>query len=59
MRRGNDDLVRTGQGLNREGKWGRGRHNLTWEQVVRTDMAAYGIDGNLAGRVGDPTLPSG
>ncbi len=42
------DLVRVGQELRVEGKRHRGRPKLTWEQVIRGDMRAWGIDRTLA-----------
>lgn len=36
-----------GFGQHHEGRRGRGRLKLTWEQVVRTNMASCGTDGTL------------
>lgn len=45
--RQDEDLARATLGLWVEGRRGGGRPRLTWEQVIRADMAACGIDGTL------------
>lgn len=42
VRWGEDDLARAMQGLRVEGRWGRGRPKLKWEQVIREHMIACG-----------------
>lgn len=44
MRLGADDLVRTILGLRVEGRQGKGRPKLTWEQVIQADVIACIVD---------------
>lgn len=48
MSQGEADLVRTIQELTVKGRRGKGRPELIWEQVIRADMSACGVDGTLA-----------
>lgn len=47
MMRSEEDLVRAYQELRVDGGRGKGEYKLTWEQVVRTDIAACERDRSL------------
>lgn len=45
MKRSEENLVRDVMELRIEGRHDKGRFMLIWEQVVKADMAACGING--------------
>lgn len=47
IRRDEEDLARANLGLQVESRQSRGRLELTWEQVIMSDMCACGIDGPI------------